>query len=174
MLLRLSPARREWRANSMETLTTQAFQVRPVKNEDLSAVHRLEKACFKDPFPSYFINQLAEANPSTFLVALDSTGVVGYAVVDNWTDHQHLVSIAVLPDSRRRGIAQSLLEHLAEQLREGPLRLELRKSNKAALALYRRNGFTETGTAFSYYTDGEDAIQMEKHIEKKAEILAPA
>jgi [ribosomal protein S18]-alanine N-acetyltransferase len=158
----------------MATLATQTIQIRSVKAEDLSAIHELEETCFKDPFPSYFISQLADANPSTFLVAEDSGRVIGYAVVDNWTDHQHLVSIAVKPDQRRKGVAQALLDHLIQRLREGPLRLELRKSNKAALALYQRNGFTHTGTASSYYTDGEDAIQMEKQIDKKAEILAPA
>ena len=158
----------------METLTTQSLQIRPVKIEDLKEIYRLEESCFKDPFPSYFINQLADANPSTFLVAVDSDRVVGYAVVDNWTDHQHLVSIAVRAEFRKRGIAQSLLNELTGRLREGPLRLELRRSNKSALALYRKNGFAETGVANSYYTDGEDAIQMEKQILKKPEMLAPA
>jgi [ribosomal protein S18]-alanine N-acetyltransferase len=130
--------------------------------------------CFKDPFPSYFINQLAEANPSTFLVAEEAGRVIGYAVVDNWTDHQHLVSIAVLPDSQRRGVGQALLSQLTERLRPGQLRLELRKSNKAALALYLKNGFTQTGNVHSYYTDGEDAIQMEKMITKSHEIPAEA
>jgi len=37
-----------------------------------------------------------------------------------------------------------------------------------------KNGFRETGIAHGYYTDGEDAFQMEKWIEKKPEILAPA
>jgi [ribosomal protein S18]-alanine N-acetyltransferase len=173
-LLRLSLALLDWRANRMETLTTQTFQVRPVKHEDLGTIYQLEEACFKDPFPSYFINQLAEANPSTFLVALDGTMIVGYAVVDNWTDHQHLVSIAVDSGSRRKGIAQALLNQLIERSRDGPLRLELRKSNKAALSLYLKNGFIQTGVAHGYYTDGEDAIQMEKQIAKKAEILTPA
>ncbi len=173
-MLRLSPERREWRASNMETLVTKTVHVRPVKNEDLTAIYALEEACFKDPFPSYFIKQLADANPDTFLVAIDSRKVAGYAVVDNWTDHQHLVSIAVLADSRRKGIAQALLEEVFQRLREGPLRLELRRSNKEALALYRKNGFNQTGTAHSYYTDGEDAIQMEKQITKKQEILARA
>jgi [ribosomal protein S18]-alanine N-acetyltransferase len=158
----------------MATLATETIQIRGVKSEDLTAVHELEEACFKDPFPSYFINQLADANPSTFLVAKDSDRVIGYAVVDNWTDHQHLVSIAVHPGSRRNGVAQMLLNQLIGRVKEGPLRLELRKSNNAALALYLKNGFTQIGTAPSYYTDGEDAIQMEKHIDKKSEILAPA
>jgi [ribosomal protein S18]-alanine N-acetyltransferase len=157
----------------MESLAHQVY-VRPVKAEDLNFIQELEEACFKDPFPSYFIKQLAEANPETFLVAVDNGRVIGYGVVDNWSDHQHLVSIAVRADSRRRGIGQTLLDRLIERLRDGPLRLELRRSNTPALDLYLKNGFGQTGIAHNYYTDGEDAIQMEKLIEKKTEILAPA
>ncbi len=158
----------------MEKLETQSVQIRPVEAEDLSSISAVEETCFRDPFPSYFIKQLAEANPDTFLVAVDNGRVVGYAVVDNWTDHQHLVSIAVLADSRRRGVGQALLDRLSRRLREGSLRLELRKSNGSALALYLKNGFSQTGVAHSYYTDGEDAILMEKLIRKKLEVLAPA
>ncbi len=158
----------------MERLSTLTVQIRSVKPEDLSSIYQLEEACFKDPFPSYFIKQLADSNPDTFLVASDEGRVVGYGVVDDWSDHQHLVSLAVLLDWRRRGIGQALLDRLVGQLREGPLRLELRKSNKDALALYLKNGFHQTGVAHSYYRDGEDAIQMEKLIERKLEVLAPA
>ncbi|HYY91760.1 MAG TPA: ribosomal protein S18-alanine N-acetyltransferase [Candidatus Dormibacteraeota bacterium] len=158
----------------MESLTTQTVKIRPVKTEDLKAVYAMEDACFKDPFPSYFINQLASANPATFLVATDGDRIVGYAAVDNWTDHRHLVSIAVLCDSRRKGIGQALLDGLYGQLPEGPLRLELRKSNQPALELYLKNGFYQTGVAHNYYPDGEEAIQMEKIIRKKVEVISAA
>ncbi len=158
----------------MGTVASQEFQIRAVKPEDMNSVSELENACFKDPFPSYFLSQLADANPDTFLVALDRGRIVGYAVVDDWTDHQHLVSIAVHPDSRRKGIGQALLDNLTERLHDGPLRLELRKSNRSALGLYLKNEFHQIGFAHSYYTDGEDAIQMEKAIRKKLEVLTPA
>lgn len=158
----------------MDNPKTQPVQVRPVRTEDLKAIHQLEDSSFKDPFPPYFIDQLADANPDTFLVALVNDHIVGYAVIDNWTDHQHLVSIAVKADSRRSGVAEALLDRLFETLRPGPLRLELRRSNSAALALYQKKGFFQTGIAHSYYADGEDAVQMEKQITRKVEILAPA
>ena len=158
----------------MQKLAESSIQVRQVRREDLPGVHELEASSFKDPFPPYFIDQLANANPETFLVAVEEDRIVGYAVVDNWTDHQHLVSIAVSTGSRRKGIGQALLDNMLARVREGPLRLELRKSNQAALSLYRKNGFTETGVTHSYYTDGEDAITMERLIEKKAEVLATA
>jgi ribosomal-protein-alanine N-acetyltransferase len=158
----------------MENLTTRKVEIRPVRTEDLRFVYELEEQSFKDPFPNYFIDQLADANPETFLVAVYSGAIVGYAVVDDWSDHKHVVSIAVRAGFRRRGIAQALLDDLFERSRPGPLRLELRRSNHEALQLYMKNDFRETGIAHSYYTDGEDAIRMEKLIEKKPEILAPA
>ena len=158
----------------MEKLLVFNPRIRPVKNSDMNAISELEDASFKDPFPTYFLSQLAEANPDTFLVAEVNGKIVGYAVVDNWTDQQHLVSIAVSAGLRRKGIGQALLDGFIGRLREGSLGLEVRKSNAAAIELYHKNGFTDTGVAHSYYKDGEDAIQMVKVIEKKPEILAPA
>ncbi len=158
----------------MERLETQELQIRQFKAEDISAISELEQLSFKDPFPSYFLSQLADANPGTFLVAVTGDKIIGYAVTDKWPDQEHLVSIAVIPDSRKKGVGQALLDRLIERLQTGSLKLEVRRSNKAALNLYRKNGFAQTGVAHSYYTDGEDAIQMEKVIQKKAEILATA
>jgi ribosomal-protein-alanine N-acetyltransferase len=158
----------------MEGLATQELRIRQVGPHDISAISEIEQLSFKDPFPSYFLSQLAEANPDTFLVAVVGDRIIGYAVIDKWPDQEHLVSIAVIPESRKKGVGQALLDHLIERTQTGSLKLEVRRSNKAALELYRKNGFVQTGVAHSYYADGEDAVQMEKPIQKKAEILATA
>src|SRR5438552_823298 len=124
----------------LKTLSRQELQIRVVKTEDMSSISDLEQACFDDPFPSYFLAQLAEANPDTFLVAVSNGQIIGYAVVDKWSDHQHLVSIAVLEQSRRKGIGQALLDELVQQIRNSPLRLEVRRRNKVALDFYLKNG----------------------------------
>jgi [ribosomal protein S18]-alanine N-acetyltransferase len=158
----------------MERLATQEVQIRQFKADDISAISEIEQLSFKDPFPSYFLSQLADANPATFIVAVRNDRIVGYAVIDKWPDQEHLVSIAVIPASRKKGVGQALLDHLLERLETGSLKLEVRRSNKAALDLYRKNGFVQSGVAHSYYTDGEDAILMEKVIQKRAEVLATA
>lgn len=158
----------------MEKLENQELQIRQFKTEDLTAISEMEQLSFKDPFPSYFLSQLADANPSTFIIAIIEGKIVGYAVLDRWPDQDHLVSIAVMPESRKKGIGQAMLDHLIRRVETGTLKLEVRRSNQAAIELYRKNGFVRTGVAHSYYTDGEDAIQMEKIIQKKAEILATA
>jgi ribosomal-protein-alanine N-acetyltransferase len=158
----------------MEELATQELRIRRFQSDDISLISEIEQLSFKDPFPSYFLSQLAEANPDTFLVAVIGDRIVGYAVIDKWPDQEHLVSIAVIPESRKKGVGQGLLDHLIERMQTRSLKLEVRRSNKAGLELYRKNGFVQTGIAYSYYADGEDAIQMEKAIQKKVEILATA
>ena len=146
----------------MEEVSSPRVLIRPVLRSDLDAVSGLEKLCFKDPYPPYFISQLGEANPETFLIAITDDALVGYAVVDRRSGHNHLISIAVHPDSRGKGIGTGLMTALQQKLEKGRLfKLEVRKSNLPALEFYRRHGFHETGVVEGYYSDGEDAVLME-------------
>ena len=130
---------------------------------DLGMVTGLERLCFKDPYPSHFIAQLKQENPDTFLVAAVEGDLVGYAVVNRGSDHDHLVSIAVHPAWRNRGIGTRLILALEERLGERrPFRLEVRKGNLRAIKFYRGTGFNEIGFVDRYYADGEDAVLMEK------------
>ena len=144
-------------------LTVAKQDIRTVRQEDIEEISLLEEASFNDPYPSYFLSELARDNPETFLVLTLNNEIVGYGVVDRWADDDHLISIAVRPDSRRKGLGEALLVELEKRLsRERPLRLEVRQSNFAAIHLYSKRGFTKTGLAEGYYGDGEDAIIMEK------------
>src|SRR5437867_11789983 len=116
--------------------------VRPFEIVDLAAVSRIEEACFDNPYPEYFFRQLSEANRETFLVALRDKVLVGYAIMDRWAEHYHLVSIAVHPEYRRRGVAQLLMTRLESMLvREKVIRLEVRRNNKPAIAFYTKHGY---------------------------------
>ena len=144
-------------------------EIRVVRDIDIDQVSALEQASFKDPYQIYFLSQLAHNNPDTFLVTTIYDEVVGYAVAEDWTDHDHLISIAVRPDKRKKGIGQQLMIELERKLsKTKPLRLEVRQSNKAAIQLYSKLGFVRTDLAEGYYTDGEDAIVMEKAIARQA------
>ena len=144
-------------------LTIAEQDIRPVRKEDIAEISLLEEASFDDPYPSYFLSELARDNPDTFLVLTLNNEIVAYGVVDHWEDHDHLISIAVRPDSRRKGLGETLLVELEKRLsKERPMKLEVRQSNLAAIQLYSKRGFTKTGVAEGYYGDGEDAIIMEK------------
>ena len=144
-------------------------EIRAVREVDMDQISALEQVSFKDPYPIYFLSQLAHNNPDTFLVITIDDEVVGYAVAEDWTDHDHLISIAVRPDKRKMGIGRQLMLELEKKLSKSkPLRLEVRQSNQAAIQLYSKLGFVRTDLAEGYYTDGEDAIVMEKAIVKQA------
>ena len=149
-------------------LTIERPSIRPATQDDTNAISLLEEASFNDPYPSYFLSELARDNPETFLVLTLNNEIVAYGVVDHWEDHDHLISIAVRPDSRRRGFGEALLVELENRLsKERPVRLEVRQGNLAAIELYSKRGFTKTGVAEGYYGDGENAITMEKTFVKE-------
>jgi len=143
--------------------TIEEVNIRRVRQEDIDRISILEQASFDDPYPSYFLSELARDNPETFLVLTLNNKIVGYGIIDHWDDHDHLISIAVHPDNRRKGFGEAILVELEKMSsKERPLKLEVRQSNAAAIQLYLKLGFMKTGLAEGYYTDGEDAIIMEK------------
>ena len=83
----------------------------------------------------------------------------------------HLVSIAVLPGYRRRGIGSSLLRETIRAVRDvyraEALYLEVRVSNTPAIRLYEKFGFRKVRRITAYYADGEDAYVMVKRFEEQ-------
>ncbi len=89
--------------------------------------------------------------------------VVGYLVCWHVADELHILQVATARSERRRGIGRALVEHVlayaaAERVRL--VLLEVRRSNAAAIALYRRVGFAAINVRRAYYTDGEDGVEM--------------
>src|SRR2546430_17625261 len=100
----LSRERRERRSNKMDALATQELRIRKFESQDLTGISEIEQLSFKDPFPSYFLSQLAEATPDTFLVAVRSDRIVGSPLIGTWPAPGPLGSIPVIPDSRKTGV----------------------------------------------------------------------
>jgi ribosomal protein S18 acetylase RimI-like enzyme len=72
----------------------------------------------------------------------------------------HIISIAVLPLHRRRGIGKQLLYQAMKASRPVRLRVEVRRSNQGAQTFYSRIGFQMIGMVPNYYGN-EDALIME-------------
>ncbi len=94
-------------------------------------------------------------------VAYEHDRLVGYVLGWVAADEAQLMSIAVEPTARSRGIGKALLTRFLDELaREGvrSVVLEVRKSNDAARALYESLEFETLGERRKYYADGEDAV----------------
>lgn len=133
---------------------------------DVRSLCEIEKLSFPAPWSLWcFLAEYANSK-STILVAgpppPEPWEIWGYLVYWLLADEMHLLNLAVHPAHRRRGIARLLLTTaLARAHSQGAavVWLEVRPSNRAALALYQSFGFEEVGIRPGYYADnGEDAL----------------
>jgi ribosomal-protein-alanine N-acetyltransferase len=163
------PARRTpARGDDEVTVAMGGVVVRSMESRDVPAVVGLEREIFPDPWSrDAFQHEITLGGTAWCRVLLDEDReeVLGYLVAWFVADEVHLGNIAVAPWARRRGLAGRLLaELLAEGRRRGArlVTLEVRRSNRDAQALYRREGFTTVGIRRGYYEKNrEDALVME-------------
>jgi len=123
---------------------------------DLSALAEIHRACFAQAWSEDALRDLLK---SAGTLAFHATG--GFAMARIAADEAEILTIAVAPDARRKGIARTLLNETARQAGARGARtmfLEVSETNGAAIALYRRAGFREVGRRTSYYGPGEDAL----------------
>ena len=96
--------------------------------------------------------------------APENSKVAGFCIVRRMSDEAELYQIAVREDRRRAGIADRLLTRAIEDCRERgavSVYLEVRRSNDAAIRLYKKHGFKSEGRRKNYYSSPvEDAVIM--------------
>lgn len=99
-------------------------------------------------------------------LARESEGAppLGFLVSWHVADELHILSVAVEPSAQRRGIGRALMNAALEYGRGSSVRLvllEVRRSNRPAIKLYRSLSFSAMGVRPAYYADtGEDAVEM--------------
>jgi ribosomal-protein-alanine N-acetyltransferase len=142
------------------------IELRRLELRDLNAIEEIERRAYPTPWSrAMFAGELAKPS-SLCLGAFDAdTGrLAGYLIVSRYVDAWHVMNVAVDPDRRRSGIAQTMLGRLFELTADDEHRgytLEVRVSNAGAIRLYEGLGFRTRGVRRGYYTDNrEDALVM--------------
>jgi [ribosomal protein S18]-alanine N-acetyltransferase len=138
------------------------IEIRRLGYGDLPAVLAIERRAFTTPWSlAMFVLELSKPS-GICLAASDEGRLVGYLVCSRYADVWHLMDIAVVPERRREGIATALLRRMLELTGpDGRITLEVRPSNRPAIAMYERLGFRAAGHRRRYYHDnGEDALIM--------------
>ncbi len=136
--------------------------VRRLAYSDLPAVISIERRSFPSPWSlAMFVLELSKPS-GICLAATDGEELLGYLVCSRYDRVWHLMNVAVAPERRRLGIATRLITQLFEtSARELPTTLEVRVSNREAIAMYEGLGFRSAGVRPRYYQDnGEDALIM--------------
>jgi ribosomal-protein-alanine N-acetyltransferase len=99
------------------------------------------------------------------LVGEEGRGVLGFLLCRHAVDELEILNLAVAPEARRTGAGSQLLEAALRQARAAGIRrvfLEVRESNRAAVAFYSRHGFCPAGRRPGYYTQPvEDALLLQ-------------
>jgi len=144
-------------------VTDGQFEIRRLTYADLPQIITIERRAFPTPWSlAMFVLELSKP-AGICLAALSGGEMVGYLVCSRYDTVWHIMNVAVDPDRRRAGAATAMLLELLERM-DGPqarITLEVRESNRAAIALYERYGFRAAGRRRRYYQDnGEDAVIM--------------
>ena len=142
-------------------------ELRPMADDDLAAVMVLEEDLFAPDTwtAAMYRDELRHGDTRHYLVAENSTGVVGWAGLIAYDDEAHVSTIGVARERQGEGIGGRLLDALlAEADRRSPVvLLEVRADNEHAIGLYRRRGFAEIGRRRRYYQpSGTDAVVMRR------------
>lgn len=150
------------------------YSIRKFKETDLAGVVAINQNSLPENYTPGFFLELFKLYPEAFLVTESEGGVVGYVMSRiesgfsemsrlKFTRKGHIISIAVLPEHRRRGVAYWIMNEVMKAM-EGyncsEVYLEVRDSNKPAIALYEKLGFNVNRKIPGYYLDGEAACLM--------------
>ncbi len=139
--------------------------LRQASAADCQLLQQLDELCIDEGW-SVNLWQTMLANPKRYRAWLLQRGetVVGYALYAQVLDEAELLRIGVRPDSQGQGLGLRLLAQTRQMLQAqggSHLHLEVRESNTAAQALYRKDGWRRSGRRRNYYPaeDGsEDAL----------------
>jgi ribosomal-protein-alanine N-acetyltransferase len=141
---------------------------RPAVPNDIEQIYALERACSQNPWTRDGIASSLSSRDSIFWVLENQeNGLIAFACSSLILDELHILEVAVHPCRRNAGLGALLINQLIQTAAAKNARrayLEVRRSNRSAIRLYEKCGFTEDAVRTGYYGDGEDAVFMSAYI----------
>jgi [ribosomal protein S18]-alanine N-acetyltransferase len=159
-------------------LTIQDFQIRDFKPADFDALWSIDQDCFppgisysrtelktymrrRGSFTLVAVNANADASPQT------KATIAGFIVAEAARGAGHIITIDVVAPARRFGAGSLLLRGAEDRLRDAGCRfveLETAVDNISALSFYKRHGYSVIATFPRYYSNGVDALVLQKDL----------
>jgi ribosomal-protein-alanine N-acetyltransferase len=152
------------------------FSLRDFRAEDFEVLWNIDQLCFPRgiAYPRRELAAYIQRRGSFTLVAEQSAqaAVAGFIIAEaSRRGVGHIITIDVLPDSRRDGLGSKLLAAAEERLRAAQCHtvvLETAVDNASALAFYKRHQYSVVNTIPRYYSNGVDALVLEKGLHSTA------
>jgi ribosomal-protein-alanine N-acetyltransferase len=144
--------------------------------QDLDDILTIDREAFKRPWHrKSFSEELIRKDAYSYVVwaPLEDgrTQIIAYVFMRVILNEMQILRIAVAADYQTKGVATWLLQQcfkLARHKQIDAVYIEVRPTNKTAIALYRKSGFQPLGRRPHYYPEtGEDALVMVKHLKEQ-------
>jgi len=150
------------------------MKIEPARRADTKALARVHAASFDAPWSAADLAILLDG-PGAFALMARHEGIQAFVLARAIADEAEILTIAVSPDFRRRGLARTLTDaaaRLAESLGAQSLFLEVAEDNPAAIALYAAVGFAQVGRRRGYYARQGgvkvDALVMRRDLNRRS------
>ncbi len=124
-----------------------------MQKSDLDAVMAIEPTIYSHPWTRGNFADSLRSDHSAW-VMMENDTLVGYALMYLVLDEAHLLNISVAKAEQGRGLGRMLLAHMITKAKgygANNMFLEVRPSNKNAIALYEDVGFNEMSVRRNYY-----------------------
>lgn len=128
--------------------------IRRMKEEDAPRVALIEADNFSVPWSEKSFREAAVKAETIYVVAEEDGEILGYAGAWCVFGEADITNVCVRKESRRKGIAEQLLQFLIAEGVGAQIRtyfLEVRESNAAAICLYEKFGFQKIGIRKNFY-----------------------
>jgi [ribosomal protein S18]-alanine N-acetyltransferase len=146
----------------------------PMFDAALEQVLAIELESYPRPWTrQHFLDEMLSSHAVTLVALVEQCTVAGYIFCRTVAGEAEVLNLAVAPAYRHSGVGTFLLDSVLSRLMADGIQvldLEVRVSNTAAINLYRRFGFIQTGVRRNYYEHNEDALLMQLHITEQKEL----
>ena len=136
-----------------------------LSREHVDGLVALERICFTMPWDETQFSRLMTGEHFRVLGIMENGELRGYLSFLHVRDQAEIISLAVHPEKRQKGLGKKLMKALLDYCRIHGVQwisLEVRLSNVPAISLYQEFGFKEVGRREKYYSDtGEDAMVLQ-------------
>jgi ribosomal-protein-alanine N-acetyltransferase len=136
--------------------------------DDLNRIVEIERASFPiDAFSKATLRRLYHKCPDLFIIAEIPGIIVGYMITCIFPEKGDIVSIAIDPAYRRKGVGRTLVDFAFYNLKIFGVKvveLEVRTTNIEGIRFWESLGFFPIGTIPHFYRDGAEALRMRKSL----------
>lgn len=137
--------------------------IRKAVLDDLDRIYEIESVSFENPWRKVSLEVEFHKDYADIYVFVADGVTAAYIITWDMESEAELITLAVDPIFRGKGIGTRLLEHVLSLYEESVIwHLEVAADNEKAVSLYIKHGFENTGLIKNYYGEGRHAFRMSR------------